>query len=49
MMEYRCPYCGEYLSDEDMAEDGEALWCSDCAMRVEFWDAIENAEDEHEE
>jgi len=43
-MIYRCPYCGEYLSDDDMSRDGEALQCLDCGNRVEFFDALDATE-----
>ena len=42
---FRCSYCGSPLSDDDTARDGEALWCADCGMRVEYWDALSEAEE----
>lgn len=45
MSEYRCPYCGLPLTDADIASDGEALYCADCALQVEFFDALGEAED----
>jgi len=41
----RCPYCGSPLGNDDTARDGEALWCADCDMRVEYWDALSEAEE----
>ena len=45
MDEYRCPYCGEVLANaDDITGDGEALYCANCGQRVEFVDALEEAE-----
>ena len=46
MNEYRCPYCGSRLTDEDVSRDGEALYCSGCGERVELFDAMEALTDE---
>jgi uncharacterized Zn finger protein (UPF0148 family) len=42
--EYRCPYCGSALTDADVTRDGEALCRAECGERVEFVDALEEAE-----
>lgn len=44
-MSYRCPYCHLPLTDADATKDGDALWCADCAQRVEYYDAIEAYEE----
>lgn len=44
MTEYRCPYCDAWLTDDDVSEDGEALYCSVCGQWVEFFDAMEEAD-----
>lgn len=44
MSEYRCPYCGALLDDDDATRDGEALYCCECGEHVEFFDALEAAE-----
>lgn len=41
----RCPYCGSPLGNDDTTRDGEALWCADCGMRVEYFDALSEAEE----
>lgn len=40
-----CPYCHSPLGDGDKSRDGEALRCYDCGSRVEYWDALEAADD----
>jgi len=46
MLDYRCPYCYSPLTDDDTARDGEALFCTDCGHRVEYFDALETASEE---
>lgn len=38
--EYRCPYCGSPLTDDDTTRDREALYCAECGERVEFADIL---------
>lgn len=45
---YRCSYCCLPLTDDDIARDGEALFCTDCGHRVEYFDALDAAEEAEE-
>ena len=40
MTDYRCPYCLLPLTDADVTRDGDALYCADCGLRVEYFDAL---------
>lgn len=42
---YRCPYCNLPLAATDTAKDNEALWCADCTLRVEYFDALTTYEE----